>query len=91
MKTFTSMSSENYRQVLNNEFKSKEMSSDDFDNTLMQFAMLYHKEQKRKIERDDIIKEMTALEYKQPAMFREAFKQGDIHYRLLKNELENLK
>ena len=90
MKTSTSMSSENYRQLLNNEFKSKEMSSEDFDNTLMHFAMLYHKEQVQ-IKRYDIIKEMIDLEYKQPAMFREAFKQGDLHYRLLKNELENLK
>ena len=85
------MSSENYRQVLNNEFKSKEMSSDDFDNTLMQFAMLYHEEQKRTIERDNIISKMIDLEYKQPAMFREAFKQGDKNYRLLKNEVEKLK
>lgn len=39
------MTSENYRQMLNNEFDSKEMSKEDFDNTLMYFAMLYHKEQ----------------------------------------------
>ena len=39
------MTSENYRRILNNEFKDKEMTPDDFDNTLMHFAMLYHKEQ----------------------------------------------
>ena len=39
------MTSENYRQLLNNEFKAKEMTKEDFDNTLMHFAMLYHKEQ----------------------------------------------
>jgi len=39
------MTSENYRQILNNEFDIKEMSKEDFDNTLMHFAMLYHKEQ----------------------------------------------
>ncbi len=39
------MTSENYRQLLNNEFDTKEMTKEDFDNTLMHFAMLYHKEQ----------------------------------------------
>lgn len=39
------MNSENYRQILNNEFESKEMSKEDFDNTLMQFAFIYHQEQ----------------------------------------------
>jgi len=39
------MTSENYRQLLNNEFEAKEMAKEDFDNTLMHFAMLYHKEQ----------------------------------------------
>lgn len=39
------MTSENYRQLLNNEFEAKEMTKEDFDNTLMHFAMLYHKEQ----------------------------------------------
>lgn len=39
------MKSENYRQLLNNEFEAKEMTKEDFDNTLMHFAMLYHKEQ----------------------------------------------
>lgn len=39
------MTSENYRQILNNEFDSKEISKEDFNNTLMHFAMLYHKEQ----------------------------------------------
>ena len=41
--------------------------------------------------RQEIISKMIDLEYKQPAMFREAFKQGDQNYRILKNELENLK
>ena len=39
------MKSEDYRQILNNEFKYKEITQEDFDNTLMHFAMLYHKEQ----------------------------------------------
>ena len=39
------MISENYRQILNNEFDSKEMSKEDFDNTLMEFARVYHQEQ----------------------------------------------
>lgn len=39
------MTSENYRQLLNNEFEAKEMTKEDFDNTLMHFAMLYHTEQ----------------------------------------------
>jgi len=39
------MTSENYRQILNYEFKNKELTQIDFDNTLMHFAMLYHKEQ----------------------------------------------
>jgi hypothetical protein len=41
------MTSENYRQLLNNEFEAKEMTKEDFDNTLMHFAMLYSKEQLR--------------------------------------------
>lgn len=39
------MTSENYRQLLNTELDSLEMTKEDFDNTLMHFAMLYHKEQ----------------------------------------------
>jgi len=39
------MKSENYRQLLNHEFEAKEMTKEDFDNTLMHFAKLYHKEQ----------------------------------------------
>jgi len=39
------MSSENYRKLLNNEYKNQELSTDDFDNTLMHFAKLYHTEQ----------------------------------------------
>jgi len=39
------MTSENYRQLLNNECKPKELTKDEFDDTLMHFAMLYHKEQ----------------------------------------------
>ena len=42
------MKSENYRQLLNNEFESKEMTKADFDNTLMHFAKLYHQEQQLK-------------------------------------------
>lgn len=38
------MKSENYRQLLNNDRDSLEMTSAEFDNTLMHFAMLYHKE-----------------------------------------------
>ena len=32
--------SENYRELLNNEYKNQELSDDDFDNTLMHFAKL---------------------------------------------------
>jgi hypothetical protein len=39
------MTSENYRQLLNAERDNLEMTNEDFDNTLMHFAMLYHKEQ----------------------------------------------
>ena len=39
------MTSENYRQLLNAERDSLEMTKEDYDNTLMHFAMLYHKEQ----------------------------------------------
>tara|TARA_R110000803_G_scaffold192862_1_gene255743 strand:+ start:220 stop:354 length:135 start_codon:yes stop_codon:yes gene_type:complete len=38
------MNSEDYRQILNNEFKSKEMTQEDFDNTLMHFAKLVREE-----------------------------------------------
>lgn len=41
------MTSENYRQLLNKEYEDQEMTKEDFDNTLMHFAMLYHKEQLR--------------------------------------------
>jgi hypothetical protein len=41
------MTSENYRTLLNNEYKNQELSADDFDNTLMHFAKLYHAEQLR--------------------------------------------
>ena len=39
------MKSENYRQLLNADRDSLEMTKEDFDNTLMHFAMLYHQEQ----------------------------------------------
>jgi len=39
------MTSENYRQLLIAERDSLEMTNEDFDSTLMHFAMLYHKEQ----------------------------------------------
>lgn len=39
------MTSENYRQLLNNEYNVKELNQEEFDDTLMHFAMLYHKEQ----------------------------------------------
>jgi len=41
------MKSENYRTLLNNEYKNQELSADDFDNTLIHFAKLYHAEQLR--------------------------------------------
>lgn len=39
------MTSENYRRLLNNEYNVKELTQEEFDDTLMHFAMLYHKEQ----------------------------------------------
>jgi len=41
------MTSENYRTLLNNEYKNQELSADDFDSTLIHFAKLYHAEQLR--------------------------------------------
>jgi hypothetical protein len=41
------MKSENYRTLLNNEYKNQELSADDFDSTLIHFAKLYHAEQLR--------------------------------------------
>ena len=38
------MTSENYRSVLNNAYKNRELSPEDFDNTLMHFASLFNKE-----------------------------------------------
>ena len=43
------MTSENYRQLLNSGYKHQDFTSKDFDNTLMHFAMLYHKEQLKQI------------------------------------------
>jgi hypothetical protein len=42
------MSSENYRQLLNSDRESLEMTPEDFDNTLMHFAELFHAEQMKK-------------------------------------------
>ena len=39
------MTSEDYRWLLNNERDSLEMTSEEYDNTLMHFAKLYHQEQ----------------------------------------------
>lgn len=39
------MTSENYRQLLNNEYNVKELNQEEFEDTLIHFAMLYHKEQ----------------------------------------------
>lgn len=39
------MKSKNYREILNHEYKVRELTEDEFDNTLMHFAILYHKEQ----------------------------------------------
>lgn len=39
------MKSENYKQLLLNDFENKEMTKEDLDNTLMHFAKLYHEEQ----------------------------------------------
>jgi len=39
------MESKNYKQLLNNERNSPEMTDEEFNNTLIHFAKLYHKEQ----------------------------------------------
>lgn len=44
------MNAEQYRQLLNNDRKSQEMTEEDFDNTLMHFAELYHKEKLKDID-----------------------------------------
>jgi len=41
------ISSENLRTLLNDAYKENNMSKDMFDKTLMDFAMLFHKEQKK--------------------------------------------
>lgn len=38
------MDSENYRQILNNEYNLQKLTQEDFNNTLMHFAKLYCKE-----------------------------------------------
>jgi hypothetical protein len=43
------MTSDNYRSILNTSYITQELSDEDFDNTLMHFAELYHKEQLNKI------------------------------------------
>ena len=48
------MKSENYRQLLNNERHSLEMTDKEYDNTLMHFAKLYHQEQVKKLNIDDV-------------------------------------
>lgn len=42
------MTSENYRRTLNLEYKNQELTQEDFDNTLMHFAKLYHEEQSKR-------------------------------------------
>ena len=45
------MTSENYRRILKAEYHFQELTIEDFDNTLMHFAELYHKEQLNKIKK----------------------------------------
>tara|TARA_R110002012_G_scaffold287972_1_gene480564 strand:+ start:222 stop:344 length:123 start_codon:yes stop_codon:yes gene_type:complete len=40
------MSSEQYKQLLVNEYKNQELSPEDFENTLEHYAKLYHNEKK---------------------------------------------
>jgi len=44
------MTSDDYRRILNNERDALELSPEDFDNTLMHFAKLYHEEQMRSLQ-----------------------------------------
>jgi len=44
------MTSDDYRRILNNERDALELSPEDFDNTLMHFAKLYHQEQMRSLQ-----------------------------------------
>ena len=44
------MKSENYRVLLNNEFKKPELTPEEFDNTLMHFVDLKKEELKEKLE-----------------------------------------
>lgn len=39
------MKSEDYRRLINNERFSSDLTEEEFDNTLMHFAKLYHEEQ----------------------------------------------
>lgn len=50
------MKSENYRQLLNNERGSLELTAEEYDNTLMHFAELYHKEKQCNIA--DVVKSL---------------------------------
>jgi len=54
------MKSEDYRQLLNNERDSLEMTSKEYDNTLMHFAKLYYQEQQCNI--GDVSKRSELLE-----------------------------
>lgn len=41
------MESKDYRQILVRAYTSQELTPDDFDNTLIHFAKLYHKEKSK--------------------------------------------
>jgi hypothetical protein len=47
------MKSEDYRKLINNERFSLNLTEEEFDNTLMHFAKLYHQEQQ--INKDNIV------------------------------------
>lgn len=47
------MTSNDYRRILNNERDALELSPEDFDNTLMHFAKIYHEEQMRSLQSSD--------------------------------------
>lgn len=54
------MEAKDYRQIINRAYTSQEMTPDDFDNTLMHFAKLYHKEKNKKVKKS-IITEANKL------------------------------
>lgn len=55
------MKSEDYKQLLVNEYKNQELTTEEFEDTLMHFAKLYHEERPNK-HRDMLISLRKTIE-----------------------------